>query len=158
MERLTKRSNKTVHENGVCCTHYLSKECEERSGYCTDECPWEEAAWSRLADYEDLEEKCIAENYCDLKMLLLRWKEFFDDIAELYDYRAIGTVSEFRELKEKATAKKPIPIDYEKYTEVVKNAKLLRGAYWCPNCNHVVKSGDYCNDCGQKLDWSEGKE
>ena len=64
MERLTKRSNKTVHENGVCCTHYLSKECEERSGYCTDECPWEEAAWSRLADYEDLEEKCIAEMRC----------------------------------------------------------------------------------------------
>lgn len=57
MERLTKRSNKTVHENGVCCTHYLSKECEERSGYCTDECPWEEAAWSKLADYEDAEEQ-----------------------------------------------------------------------------------------------------
>ena len=55
--RLTKRSNKTVHENGVCCTHYLSKECEERSGYCTDECPWEEAAWSKLADYEDAEEQ-----------------------------------------------------------------------------------------------------
>lgn len=53
-ERLTKRSNKTVHENGVCCTHYLSKECEERSGFCTDECPWEEAAWSKLADYEDI--------------------------------------------------------------------------------------------------------
>ena len=57
MERLTKRSNKTVHENGVCCTHYLSKECEERSGYCTDECPWEEAVWSKLADYEDAEEQ-----------------------------------------------------------------------------------------------------
>lgn len=55
--RLTKRSNKTVHENGVCCTHYLSKECEERSGFCTDECPWEEAVWSKLADYEDAEEQ-----------------------------------------------------------------------------------------------------
>lgn len=55
--RLTKRSNKTVHENGVCCAHYLSKECEERSGFCTDECPWEEAVWSKLADYEDAEEQ-----------------------------------------------------------------------------------------------------
>lgn len=79
-------------------------------------------------------------------------------LEEVQQLHAIGTVEEFKELKEKATAKKAIPIDYEKYTEVVKNAKLLRGAYWCPNCGHVVKSGDYCNDCGQKLDWSEGKE
>lgn len=40
-----------------------------------------------LADYEDLEEQCIEENQCGLRELLLKWKEFFDDIAELYDYR-----------------------------------------------------------------------
>lgn len=40
-----------------------------------------------LANYEDLEGQCIEENQCDLRMLLLKWKEFFDDIAELYDYR-----------------------------------------------------------------------
>ena len=57
MERLTKRSNKTVHENGVCCTHFRGKECSERMGECTDNCPWEEAAWSKLADYEDAEEQ-----------------------------------------------------------------------------------------------------
>ena len=42
---------------------------------------------TKLGEYEDLEEQCIAENQCDLRMLLLKWKEFFDDIAELYDYR-----------------------------------------------------------------------
>ena len=57
MERLTKRSNKTVHENGVCCTHFRGKECSERMGECTDNCPWEEAVWSKLADYEDAEEQ-----------------------------------------------------------------------------------------------------
>lgn len=41
----------------------------------------------KLADYEDLEEQCIAENQCGLRELLLKWKEFFDDIAELYEYR-----------------------------------------------------------------------
>ena len=57
MERLTKRSTDTIHENGVCCTHFNGAECRERQGMCTDNCPWEEAAWSRLAAYEDAEEE-----------------------------------------------------------------------------------------------------
>lgn len=52
MERLTKRG-KTRHENGVCCTHFNGPECRERLGWCIDNCPWEEAAWSKLAAYED---------------------------------------------------------------------------------------------------------
>ena len=56
---------------------------------------------------------------------------------------------------EKQIPKKPIAIDYEKYMDTVKNALFLKGAYWCPNCNHVVKCGTYCSDCGQKLDWDE---
>ena len=59
------------------------------------------------------------------------------------------------EAREKQIAKKPIPIDYEKYIDVIDNARLLRGAYWCPNCKRVVKSGSFCNDCGQRLDWSD---
>lgn len=35
------------------------------------------------------------------------------------------------------------------------NARFLRDAFWCPNCKHVVKSGSFCSDCGQSLDWSE---
>ena len=56
---------------------------------------------------------------------------------------------------EKQIPKKPTPIDYEKYIDVINNAKSLRGAYWCPNCKHVVKSGSFCSDCGQKIDWSD---
>lgn len=48
---------------------------------------------------------------------------------------------------------KPVPIDYEKYMEVIDNAKFLRGGYWCPNCKHVIRSGSYCSDCGQAIDW-----
>lgn len=40
-----------------------------------------------LKAYEDLEEQCIEENQCGLRELLLKWKAFFDDIAELYEYR-----------------------------------------------------------------------
>lgn len=56
MGRLTKYG-KTSHENGVCCTHFNSKECKEVLGNCAFGCKWEEEAWSKLAEYEDLEEQ-----------------------------------------------------------------------------------------------------
>lgn len=53
MERLTKHSKQTSHENGACCTHFLGFECIGVGGNCAKNCKWEEAAWSRLAAYED---------------------------------------------------------------------------------------------------------
>lgn len=53
MERLTIRSNDTSHENGVCCTHFKSKECLEVGGNCAYGCKWEEAVWERVAAFED---------------------------------------------------------------------------------------------------------
>ena len=66
MERLTKYGD-TSHENKVCCIHFMGKECTEHSGHCSDNCPWEEAAWSKLAAYEDtgLEPEEI-EKLCDM--------------------------------------------------------------------------------------------
>ena len=68
-------------------------------------------------------------------------------IQKLADYEDIGTVSEFRELKEKATAKKPIP--YE-------NTGIIE----CPHCYTNISDlkTKWCCICGQHLDWSEGKE
>lgn len=61
------------------------------------------------------------------------------DIIE--QYRAIGTIEEFKALKEKSEPKKV----------------LKRGDFYkCPVCNHWVGFGyGYCDGCGQKLDWSE---
>lgn len=81
------------------------------------------------------------------------WNHILAGEELLKRYEVIGTVEEFKALKEKNVAKKPMPIDYEKYIGVIENAKFLRGAYWCPNCKHTVRSGAYCDDCGQKLDW-----
>ena len=53
MERLTKHSKQTSHENGICCTHFCGPECLEVGGNCAMNCKWEDAAWSRLAAYED---------------------------------------------------------------------------------------------------------
>lgn len=56
MGRLTKYG-KTSHDNGVCCTHFNSKECAELLGNCSYGCQWEEKVWEKLAHYEDLEEQ-----------------------------------------------------------------------------------------------------
>ena len=53
MDRLTTYSKGTTHENGVCCTHFCGPECLGVGGNCAMNCKWEEAAWSRLAAYED---------------------------------------------------------------------------------------------------------
>lgn len=53
MERLKKHSKQTSHENGICCTHFCGPECLKVGGNCAMNCKWEEAAWSRLAAYED---------------------------------------------------------------------------------------------------------
>ena len=55
MERLTAYSKQTSHENGICCTHFCGPECLKVGGNCALNCKWEEAAWSRLAAYEDTE-------------------------------------------------------------------------------------------------------
>lgn len=55
MERLTEHSKQTSHENGICCTHFRDPECLRVGGNCAMNCKWEEAAWSRLAAYEDKE-------------------------------------------------------------------------------------------------------
>ena len=76
-------------------------------------------------------------------------------LEELNQYRAIGTVSEFRELKEKATAKKVIIKPWNPAKCPSCGASLsesLGDGYYR---HHVLKAR--C-DCGQFLDWSEGKE
>lgn len=71
-------------------------------------------------------------------------------MEELVKYRAIGTVSEFRELKEKA----------------IKKVEKCKDKYYC-ECGCPVEimldgitlkpiGGQvYCDQCGAKLDWSE---
>ena len=81
-------------------------------------------------------------------------------LEDLQQYRTIGTVEEFKALKEKNVAKKPRIIHSEVYNSIIH--------YYCPNCGRrlgergehnviLFKKELYCQgeDCGQKLDWSE---
>lgn len=67
-------------------------------------------------------------------------------LNELMQHRAIGTVEEFKSLKEKNEPKKPIALDQW-------------GEYWkCPACgkyavNDLGCKYKYCPNCGTEFDW-----
>lgn len=52
MERITNHAPDSTNENKIGCTSFRFPVCRERMGVC-DGCPVNEAAWSRLAAYED---------------------------------------------------------------------------------------------------------
>ena len=70
-----------------------------------------------------------------------------EDIKEIYrqlrGFLQIGTIDEFKALKEKSEPKEP----------------RWHGHHFCPHCNSIVfvngGKNRYCTSCGQKLDWSE---
>lgn len=92
MERLTTHSKQTSHENGICCTHFCGPECLRVGGNCAMNCKWEEAVWSRLADYEDtgytpeeiakLQGDLIQRN-AELLKTREELKEHYDSISQL---------------------------------------------------------------------------
>ena len=59
-------------------------------------------------------------------------------LKEVEQYRALGTVEELKEAREKQVAKKPI-----------EKGRLIL----CPICKASVDWKRYCEDCGQKIDW-----
>ena len=94
MERLTKHSKQTSHENGICCTHFRGPECLRVGGNCAMNCKWEEAAWSRLAAYEDKElepEEVLPKDKADeiaLKLMCLA------DLESLCSYTRLRELAE----------------------------------------------------------------
>lgn len=94
MERLTKHSKQTSNENGICCTHFRGPECLEVGGNCAMNCKWEEAAWSRLAAYEDKElepEEVLPKDKAD---------EIALKLMRLADLESLCSYTRLRELAE----------------------------------------------------------
>lgn len=72
-------------------------------------------------------------------------------LEEIQQYRAIGTVEECRSAVEKRREKKPLSRTHCKDG----NHPLSQDIGRCPCCNGIVAEDMiWCDDCGQKLDWS----
>ena len=78
------------------------------------------------------------------------------------DYPCIemsGDIATLLNLVEKATPKKP---KIEKHPYSIDYESSLVDKYFCPNCNQFLRevagyhlNKNYCDKCGQALDWSE---
>ena len=87
------------------------------------------------------------------KPLMYAFEMAIKCMQEVEQYRALGTVEELKEAREKQVAKKVIVED--------EGDSLL-----CPSCglelmgsiNDADHDPYYCFECGQKLDWEEGAE
>lgn len=65
-------------------------------------------------------------------------------LEEVQQYRQIGTVEECRTAREKQIPKKP------DFTEDKEFALCP-----CCNCEGLLDKQKYCDNCGQKIDWSD---
>lgn len=77
---------------------------------------------------------------------------YLNDLTLLREYQTIGTAEEFKALKEKETPKKPI----------LSKSMITEKEYQiCPICERLALYDgikfDYCQYCGQKLDWEGGE-
>lgn len=76
-------------------------------------------------------------------------------VEELNAYRAIGTIEEFKALKEKAESKKPI------YSEFDENEleEIIPYKATCPTCGFEFEFGTWNDEenhhckCGQRMNW-----
>lgn len=118
---------------GVCCTHFEGGDCQAIQGHCADGCAWEEAAWERLAAYEDtgLEPEEVAERLRTCKELV----QIFER-ADLYN--GIGPIEHICELSQAEKDGRLVMLPDAKYTDA-DGEKALQKAMWvCGNTNNPV--------------------
>lgn len=100
---------------------------------------------------------------------------YFEALSDWRQYRKIGTLEECRTAREKQIPKKPILkngetgsfVDYENGHGEYRVTKwqdwvcpicgwFVGQRYnWSQNHSHDQRKCNYCNECGQKIDWSD---
>ena len=93
--------------------------------------------------------------------------EIIGCLEEIQQYRAIGTIEELQELKEKNEPKKVKKSGVMDSDGVFHATNGINGVPYdlCPNCEinlctdgmfgENTRGMKYCKNCGQKIDWSE---
>ena len=74
-------------------------------------------------------------------------------LEEREQYRAIGTIDEFKALKEKSVAKKP-EIDEFDYGEIFVCGECESFLHYVDDDDEHIRT-NYCCHCGTRIDWSE---
>ena len=94
---------------------------------------------------DNCKEKCPQEELaCEIaKGRMFATNEVIRLQKELDEYQEIGTVKEFKILKEKNT---PMELAEHNFQDEVHH-------YLCPSCRNIVSHNqNYCEECGQRLE------
>lgn len=84
------------------------------------------------------------EGFAEIQEMLKEYRE--GGALELQQYRAIGTVEECREAREKQRGKKLI------LSTPCKSINY----YLCPDCGEILRiNKPFCSKCGSAIDWSD---
>ena len=120
----------------------------------------------------ETEKQCVlrnSENWCDRDCIccdlvmaeseiICGYDTAIKAIEEIQQYRAIGTVEECREVRERQRAEKPILQTPNHPDEMLEHHCPECGEFVCHALNIVhskANKTNYCMVCGQKLDWSD---
>lgn len=146
MERLTTKNNVGIN------VFKMGYECDSCSNliWRLPDIIGEGSPTDKLAYYEDLEERLVKTyGECDelLKTIVDSLEKNHELSKPLFKSKLLieEDVDKWEQLKERDTAKKPI-----------KNGAKFTPIYECPVCGcKDVSWQSFCDECGQRLDWSE---
>lgn len=130
-----------------------------KGGFDDTECEFGQALLLSISALEEIQQYRAIGTVEEIKEILQIISEGQDDVEEsgistgllhtlleYAEYAKIGTVEEYREAREIQISRKPIKEKIFKTT----------GYYQCPICGCLLRPHEkFCEDCGQKLDWSE---
>lgn len=130
MERLTSREPRISGMPGVCCTHFEGGDCQAIQGHCADGCAWEEAAWERLAAYEDT--GLEPEEVTQIKLAIMG-----KSLAEIKEFEGVST-DRMIELTQAEKDGRLVVLPDAKYTDADGEKALQKAMWTCGNTNNPV--------------------
>lgn len=130
MERLTSREPRISGMLGVCCTHFEGGDCQAIQGHCADGCAWEEAAWERLAAYEDT--GLEPEEVTQIKLAIMG-----KSLAEIKEFEGVS-INRMIELTQAEKDERLVVLPDAKYTDADGEKALQKAMWTCGNTNNPV--------------------
>ncbi len=130
MERLTSREPRISGMPGVCCTHFEGGDCQAIQGHCADGCAWEEAAWERLAAYEDT--GLEPEEVTQIKLAIMG-----KSLAEIKEFEGVS-INRMIELTQAEKDERLVVLPDAKYTDADGEKALQKAMWTCGNTNNPV--------------------
>ena len=152
MFNMTMPEHATVFENRK-IAEQIALSINLNTGYKLQVFDYEEALLDIIKKQAEKVKQSADDNLTQNRMwsIIYSIEKLYKSFEEIQQYRAIGTVEEFKALKEKSEPKKPTQI-----SKALDGTKYVGLIGKCPRCNSLVAEDNFvCEDCFQVLDWSE---